>query len=416
MQPAEPAAAAAAGHGPELESLRRKVLSLEVRLQDELLPQLEEAANASSQHKERLESLHGALTALANGRLAAAEEVRRLTKQQLAEIKHLAKDPPGILRRLLLMLWLILHGERFRGSKAVQVDEFRDWPRCQRMLADEGFVSHILNFDPSSLEHLPKVTAFIESCFRLIGIADQAASPEPPSQCASPEPADIVRPETAPLDKEEGKPVVTPVAKVMAPRLPSGAPPAKRRPSLTPGSPSNRSVPSSPASIKRVFANAPRTCRTARLPPLSGVQAVARASAPCGVLIRWMRELMLEYRKRRHVLEDMSAVEEQLVEAQERRSCAEKFAASVEADLARTKFSLAVWEAEQLRSEELSREHERRQLELGQLRKTVRNERLEEAIKKSGFNLEAEIVSYQVRHCKKLGQVETRNSQSPLGW
>jgi len=395
---------AAATRGSEVEDLTGKIGNLQASLQSAVL-ELEDAAGAASQLKERQDGLRASLAALAAGRLKAAEEVGQLSKQQLAEIKHLAKIPPGMLRRLLLMLWLLLHGDRFRGRQAVQVDECRDWHRCQRMLADDGFVSHILNFDPSVLEQLPKVVAYIESCLCLSGGTDEAAVPEP-----SPQPAG--------LDPEDERPALSARSDVPQQaavlRSPFGPRPTMRRPSamecLPPGAFASSSCPSSPKLVNKAPGAPFRLLRaaTSALPPVPGVQAVARASAPCGALIRWMRELLFEHRQRPGVLQDIKVVEAQLKRAQERQSSAEKCVASVEADIARTRFSVAAREAEQLRNEEAVREQDLRQRELGQLRASMRNEPLDAKLKKCG--LEAEIVACQVRRFGKLGPLEVRRA------
>eukprot|EP00434_Breviolum_minutum_P021776 symbB.v1.2.019221.t1/scaffold1565.1/size111341/8 len=48
-----------------------------------------------------------------------------------------------------------------KPSSAVRFDEKADWPRCQRMLVDEGFIASVLFYDSKQLEEVPSVPACV---------------------------------------------------------------------------------------------------------------------------------------------------------------------------------------------------------------------------------------------------------------
>ncbi|CAE8587237.1 unnamed protein product, partial [Polarella glacialis] len=142
------------------EALRSPAAALEAQLRDELRPRLREASKAAAAPRRRAEELTDALEALAAARCLATEQVGQLAKRQLSEIRQMMRSPPDAVKRTLAAAWLLLNCERFRSSKAasaIRFDETADWPRCQRMLADEGFVNVVLSFDPRRLDDAPFV-------------------------------------------------------------------------------------------------------------------------------------------------------------------------------------------------------------------------------------------------------------------
>jgi len=174
---AESRTLAEAGDG--LDTLRRNVSRLEVRISDELRPQLAEAAKVACNLRSRADELRASLEAISQARREATEEVGRLTKKQLSEIKQLTRSPPECVRRTIAGSWMVLYGDRFRGKLSIQFDATKDWSKCQRMLADDNFVSRILSFDPACFDDIPAVPLHIASSY--LGISsDQCQDKESP--------------------------------------------------------------------------------------------------------------------------------------------------------------------------------------------------------------------------------------------
>merc|ERR1719362_2490250 len=384
----------------------------------------------------RVQSLQSELAAMASARLAACEQVGHLTKQQLAEIKQMARNPPLVVRRLLVLLWLILHCDRCQDRAAVKINENKDWPRCQRMLADDGFVSRILNFDPDSLGAVPKVLEHVEANFATLRLGDRVnAKVAPGEQESYPE-----RP-SRPIPSRHARRILawsSAPAEVLSREMPArrGLPfPASKstdgdracglclplgvqEPTRTSTPRSPRSTPRSPRSphsaratsgyLKEEILATPvsksaRGARTDTLPPVLTIPNVARASAPCGVLFRWMQELVVESRERAQIKEQLSAAGAELKAANEQKSSAEASAAALEAELSKARFALVAQEAARERAEEIRAEQMRREAQLNQQRHTLRNEKLEAGVK-GCIDLEKEILIYQVRKCNKLSR------------
>eukprot|EP00913_Durusdinium_trenchii_P022252 g20906.t1 len=120
--------------------------------------------------RQRCGDLQEAIEHLGEARAKAAEEVGGLSKRQLSEIRRLLRSPPEPVKRTLAACWLLLHCQRFKDKpSAVRFDEKTDWPRCQRMLVDEGFIASVLSFDSKQLDEVPSVPACVAQS---LGIAD----------------------------------------------------------------------------------------------------------------------------------------------------------------------------------------------------------------------------------------------------
>eukprot|EP00933_Yihiella_yeosuensis_P045073 TRINITY_DN40381_c0_g1_i1.p1 TRINITY_DN40381_c0_g1~~TRINITY_DN40381_c0_g1_i1.p1 ORF type:complete len:626 (-),score=146.28 TRINITY_DN40381_c0_g1_i1:8-1843(-) len=260
--------------GVSLETLRNEVLSLEAKLKDTLRPRLREATSAATSARSRVVELNKALEALAEARRQAAEQLGTLTKRQLSEIRQLLRSPPEAVKRTLAAVWLILNSGRFRGkpASAVRFDDNADWPRCQRMLADEGFVASILSFDPACLDEVPTIPQHVASVYLGLG---------------------SVQPETK--------------------------------------SPS--SIVLGRSSLRRSSTGVPKQ----PLDPAS----VTRASEPCGSLLRWVQELVIEHVERTKVQAQLVVAERDLKTAEASEGEAECDVAETEASLSNAKRTLA---------------------------------------------------------------------------
>jgi len=424
-------------HADGVGDLHNKVASLETKLQHEVRPQLEEILLLAMELTSQVQSLQSELAAIASARQMACEKVGQLTKQQLAEIKQMARNPPSVVRRLLVLLWLLLHCERYQNRQAVKINENKDWPRCQRMLADDGFVSRILHFDPDSLGAVPKVLEHIEASFATVGPGNGSIDEEQQLVCSEEQESYPDRPShpppsrkarrilawssAAPADQDLPTPRGLPTPKssdcdracgfflpltVPDPQRPgTGRTSTPRSKALSPRTP--RSARAVPGHIKdeTVFTPAVKSAREAHmdtLPPVLTIPSVARASAPCGVLFRWMQELVAESRQRLQIQKQLSAAGDELKVANERKSSAEAFAAALEAELSKARLALVALGAARERAEEIRAEHIRREAHLCQQRQALRNEKLDAGVREC-INLEKEILIYQVRRCNKLG-------------
>merc|ERR1712056_143268 len=96
------------------------------------------------------------------------------------------------------------------------------------------------------------------------------------------------------------------------------------------GSPS-RSEQDSPAFRRRSMPAA----TLPRMPPKQPLEIsiVARACEPCGPLLRWIRELVLNFMERRRLQQELDTVEVDLFLAVERLSMAERNASSLGEEL-----------------------------------------------------------------------------------
>eukprot|EP00927_Polykrikos_kofoidii_P070705 TRINITY_DN67105_c0_g1_i1.p1 TRINITY_DN67105_c0_g1~~TRINITY_DN67105_c0_g1_i1.p1 ORF type:complete len:595 (-),score=108.52 TRINITY_DN67105_c0_g1_i1:475-2259(-) len=277
--------------------------------------QHEIAENSSKRQRLRLQS-----DALVESRLIAGEQVGRITKRQLSEIKQLVRSPPDVIRRTLVALWILLHSGRFEGKACVQFDEAKDWPRCQRMLTDDQFVNNILNFDTEKLMKVPHVIRHIATQF--FGLSD--VSGEPSERPARDVPVTLP-PLTPPRQSSPGA-----VAAANTPELPQL--PGVRRCQTsrrTSAGSESAAVVASRCTMRRSV-----TAVAVVKQPLD-VETVSFASEPCGALALWMIELIHEYLEGQRLRSEIGTVEVLLSDAEERLAWLEADMSEAEAQMAR---------------------------------------------------------------------------------
>eukprot|EP00747_Dinoflagellata_sp_TGD_P117221 gnl/TRDRNA2_/TRDRNA2_172557_c0_seq1.p1 gnl/TRDRNA2_/TRDRNA2_172557_c0~~gnl/TRDRNA2_/TRDRNA2_172557_c0_seq1.p1 ORF type:complete len:527 (+),score=121.19 gnl/TRDRNA2_/TRDRNA2_172557_c0_seq1:174-1754(+) len=316
--------------GRELATLRAEVLMLEGRLV-EIRPRLAEGSKAVGELRPQMDQLRSKISLLGTGRQEATERIGQVTKRQLAEIKQLTRSPPDSIRRTLIALWLLLHADRFQGHPTVRFDEAKDWPRCQRMLADEGFIGRILDFSPELLDTVPHVPRHIASFYFGMSVGGneqqrEDAVPSSPARCTSPSGGGLL-------------PSIVPTTPP-PPRALSRASTTGSSPDLH-GEAPRRSVSKSSSTPGRgTFLVGLQGMQHQPKAPLE-VEAVSRASQPVGALLSWMLELIVEVMERARLQKELANVDAQLGAAEARRAAAENDAAEVEAALAKKKQLLA---------------------------------------------------------------------------
>lgn len=201
----------------------------------------------------QLAKLQTRLAELKLCRLAAAEQIGRLSRRELSEIKQLARSPPEAVRRTLAATWLLLHAERFKGRapSAVKFDEAKDWMRVKRMLADEAFIDKILEFDFAGLSQVRHVALYVASHY--LGLGELAGAQNDTIVLHGDSKLATVR-----LQRTESRPM---------------------------------------AKVHKA--------------PLE-VRAVTRASEPCGALLIWIHRLLQELLERDKLEAELKPCEEQL--------------------------------------------------------------------------------------------------------
>lgn len=115
------------------------------------------------------------LGSLRDGYLQASSEVGEVSKRELAEIKHFVSRPPEQIRCLLEATWILLNTANFQKTRTVKFDWARDWPRCQRMLADGNFIQRICEFRLPDLDLVPAVPQYIAAHYFAEGAPTAAA-------------------------------------------------------------------------------------------------------------------------------------------------------------------------------------------------------------------------------------------------
>lgn len=296
-----------------LELIRQEVSRLEQRLAQQLRPNLSAAQSEAVRLRTQREGLVSALSGLSEARQEATEQVRTITKRQLAEIKQLTGRPPESIKRTLVAAWILLHGDRFRGKPNVTFDEGKDWPRCQRMLADEGFVAMILNFDTALLDEVPHVPRHVAE--RFFGMTADSGS-RPSSRSGN-----------------TGGDTLLATAAAAAASAASGSSSQRRRTSQNgeivsaasaPAIGRNRSsTTSSSSALQRSGTSVTvpqmsphrRGSAGATLDKPLELSAVMRASTPCGALFRWMLELLREHLERERIRKELQLTDASLAMA-----------------------------------------------------------------------------------------------------
>lgn len=131
---------------------------------------------ATSELNLQVQDVEGELGSLRDGYLQASSEVREVSKRELAEIKHFVSRPPKQIRCLLEATWMLLNTANFQKAKAVKFDHAREWPRCQRMLADGNFIQRICELRLSDLDLAPAVPQYIPANYFAEGATTDAAA------------------------------------------------------------------------------------------------------------------------------------------------------------------------------------------------------------------------------------------------
>eukprot|EP00931_Biecheleriopsis_adriatica_P050721 TRINITY_DN29394_c0_g3_i1.p1 TRINITY_DN29394_c0_g3~~TRINITY_DN29394_c0_g3_i1.p1 ORF type:complete len:673 (-),score=173.03 TRINITY_DN29394_c0_g3_i1:38-2056(-) len=277
-----------------------------------------ELTEASARKKE-------AIAALSACRQQAAESLGSLSRRQLSEIRQLCRSPPENVKRTLAAAWLLLHAEKYRGKSAaaVQFDDIKDWGRCQKMLADDSFIARILEFDTVVLMAAPQLLAHVSASYLGLSV------PSKPSQVLksalsadfSSGASEGTRPSTAVQQEEQLE--ATGCRERHEDRQ------EERRGSK--GTPRIGLQMASRALARRSTSNLRESLRNkGPLPPLE-LQAVARASEPCGRLLLWMQSLLQEVQQRGHLEVDLAQCEAELQLAEQTLETAEAEAAKAEA-------------------------------------------------------------------------------------
>lgn len=288
-----------------LAKLRANAARIDEQLKD-LLPQLSVAQKEVAELVPKWQSLQSELAGLSAARIAASEQLGQITKRQLSEIKQMTRSPPDSIRRTLVAAWVLLHSERFKGRTSVPFDEAKDWQRCQKMLADDGFIARILNFDASVFDSVPHVPRHVASHFFGISVTGKGVRvPNAPASSSTTE---------TPPDSNAPQQGGSPESDVTPPQLE-----LQRRHT----EPARR--------------NASRL--DPKVAPLE-LDAVTRASAPCGALFQWMLELVRESVERYRIKEELLAVEPPLQDAEGRSNQLEMDVAGAEEALARARNSI----------------------------------------------------------------------------
>lgn len=221
---------------------------------DALQADLIEARRVVEEREADVGAAQAELQALRAGSEAAAAALAQLGNRQLAEIKRLARSPPDSVRRTLSATWVLLHCDRYTGKTALDFDEAKDWARVQKMLCDDGFISQVLGFTVDRLDETPHAQRYLRALFWPCG--DQTP--------LSPGPA------TARSAHRAAK-----------------------------GSAGSRG-PSRPRGHSSAFDRGAQ--RPAVLKPLLSVEAVGRASKPCGTLCNWILALLTEQQSHSRLL------------------------------------------------------------------------------------------------------------------
>lgn len=93
-------------------------------------------------------------------RLDAVKAVQGLTRMSVDEVKAMKNRPPRIVRRALEAVYTVLNCQRWlEGMRGFDVT--KEWNRIQKMLANDGFVQSVLQFNVAGLDVVPHVVDFL---------------------------------------------------------------------------------------------------------------------------------------------------------------------------------------------------------------------------------------------------------------
>jgi hypothetical protein len=105
-----------------------------------------------------------------NSMSEASQAVRAFTRVQVNEVKSIKNNPPQSVRRALEALYVVLNcrvaevGIVGPGRITLSprgLDSEKEWPRIQRMLSSSDFVQSVLSFDLGLLDAFPHVAEFV---------------------------------------------------------------------------------------------------------------------------------------------------------------------------------------------------------------------------------------------------------------
>jgi len=353
------------------EALRSEVSRLRQQL-EELRPKLSTSQQEVARFRTQREGLLSAISGLSAARQEATEQVRKITKRQLAEIKQLTGRPPDSIKRTLVAAWLLLHGDRFRGSPKVTFDESKDWPRCQRMLADEGFVPLILNFDTAILDEVPHVVRYVAQRFFGIVVADSPPSSRGRSGSVLSGDAASGALAAAAATNVSVANTSADQRHIMSKRSSRMSQTGELLSGVSRGSlASAGNATNTPGNLRQsrtsLSLGSPVNRRSSAAPaaPLE-FGAVSHASQPCGALFQWMLELLREHLERERLRKELQVTEASLAMADAESGRLESDVAELEASLA--KAMLAAEERERA-LQRLQGEHEQAKRAVQDLKK-----------------------------------------------
>jgi len=141
-----------------------EILQIQLKATQKFIAQLEESKKELEMLGECKRRLHSALADLDERMEGAVGDLRGLAGRPLAEIKRLMRCPPELVKRTLGAAWILLNCSRFQ-ERRVRFDENKDWPRCQKMISEHGFINRVLDFTPDHLEEVPQVVEFLKAHF-----------------------------------------------------------------------------------------------------------------------------------------------------------------------------------------------------------------------------------------------------------
>jgi len=374
-----------------LQALVKEAIVLESRLQGEILPGLEAATRTLEEKKSRaahLQNCMEAASAQSREKSLSLEGVKRL---QLHEVRQLTRSPPEHVRRLLAAVWLVLNFDRFQGKTAVQVDEVRVWHLCQKMLGDNSFTSRLQAFDPTSLDEVPHLTLYIarnylgfqEPEVKLRESQESTSSPDflrsRPSTTMSAAPSRHTgtmskAASTGSLHKRSAsKEFTTDAWSTLRNSTPQKRPSTQqsglradpwaavhsgafldtmRQIGLSPSRPSTGHGTTASRPSTGYGTCARPSSKFVILAPLE-IEDVRHASEPCGALMQWLQDLVLERAKHASLQQERAHAVEEVAAAEKAQSLAEQGLLELRADL------------EAIRAEQLNQEQAIAKLQQG---------------------------------------------------
>eukprot|EP00928_Gymnodinium_smaydae_P095324 TRINITY_DN8181_c1_g4_i1.p1 TRINITY_DN8181_c1_g4~~TRINITY_DN8181_c1_g4_i1.p1 ORF type:complete len:491 (-),score=78.20 TRINITY_DN8181_c1_g4_i1:377-1849(-) len=136
----------------DVETLKREVARLENRLHEELQPRLAEGMISEKMLKARSEELNVAYQDFLESQRRAPHSAAGLSKRALSEIRHLARNPPDMVRRTLTMAWMLMNNALSKEKLTEYLSDAADWMQCQKMLAEDNFATRMLSVDAACLD------------------------------------------------------------------------------------------------------------------------------------------------------------------------------------------------------------------------------------------------------------------------